>query len=311
MVERPHTTTTVAETLRQLRKEPQRPRRDRRLRIMIACDPERPIRTLVLPRALPMLISLIGAALLLATVILLCGSVRMSETLGGLERRVRSMMQVADTVAMHPLREGDARAGGRTPSLRPPSGEIGHFTLESANTGESMEVKINLTSGEIEPESYRQLRHQMRCLHTTAETPPDPRLIELLYKISQRTHQKIILVSGFRAPMYSRAKLSYHTRGMAADIRIPGMTPLMIRDLAFAMGIKGIGYYPVSQFVHIDVRDNNQYWIDYGANSMDSERAEHDPSNGETEPGTEMGEPEAAAVPAAAPVERDEDDSAR
>ncbi len=311
MVERPHTTTTVAETLRQLRKQPQRPRRDRRLRIMIACDPERPIRTLVLPRALPMLISLIGAALLLATVILLCGSVRMSETLGGLERRVRSMMQVADTVAMHPLREGDARAGGRTPSLRPPSGEIGHFTLESANTGESMEVKINLTSGEIEPESYRQLRHQMRCIRTTAETPPDPRLIELLYKISQRTHQKIILVSGFRAPMYSRAKLSYHTRGMAADIRIPGMTPLMIRDLAFAMGIKGIGYYPVSQFVHIDVRDNNQYWIDYGANSMDSERAEHDPSNGETEPGTEMGEPEAAAVPAAAPVERDEDDSAR
>ncbi len=311
MVERPHTTTTVAETLRQLRKEPARPRRDRRLRIMIACDPERPIRTLVLPRALPMLISLIGAALLLATVILLCGSVRMSETLGGLERRVRSMMQVADTVARHPLRGGEARASSRTPALRPPSGEIGHFTLESANNGESTEVKINLTSGEIEPDSYRQLRHQLRCLRTSAETPPDPRLIELLYKLSQRTHQKIILVSGFRAPMYSMAKLSYHTRGMAADIRIPGMTPLMVRDLAFAMGIKGIGYYPVSEFVHVDVRDNQQYWIDYGANRMDGERAEHDPSHGETEPGTEMGEPEAAVVPAAAPAAGDDDDSAR
>lgn len=310
MVERPHTTTTVAETLRQLRKEPERPRRDRRLRIMIACDPERPIRTLVLPRALPLLISLIGAALLLATVILLCGSVRMSETLGGLERRVRSMMQVADTVAMHPLREGEARADGRTPALRAPSGPIGHFTLESSNTGESMEVKINLTSGEIEPESYRQLRHQLRCQRTTAETPPDPRLIELLYRLSQRTHQKIILVSGFRAPMYSKAKLSYHTRGMAADIRIPGMTPLMVRDLAFAMGVKGIGYYPVSEFVHVDVRDNQQYWIDYGANSMDTERSEHDPSNGEAEGGPEPAEPEAipSAAPAAAP---DDDDSAR
>ena len=310
MVERPHTTTTVAETLRQLRKEPERPRRDRRLRIMIACDPERPIRTLVLPRTLPMLISLIGAALLLATVILLCGSVRMSETLGGLERRVRSMMQVADTVAMHPLREGEAHAAGSTPALRPPSGQIGHFTLESSNTGESMEVKINLASGEIEPESYRQLRHQLRCLRTSAETPPDPRLIELLYRISQRTHQKIILVSGFRAPMYSKAKLSYHTRGMAADIRIPGMTPLMVRDLAFAMGVKGIGYYPVSEFVHVDVRDNQQYWIDYGANSMDTERAEHDPSNGEAASDLEPTEPETAPAPAPAAAP-DDDDSAR
>ena len=310
MVERPRTTTTVAETLRQLRKQPERPRRDRRLRIMIACDPERPIRTLVLPRALPTLISIVGAALLLATVILLCGSLRMSETLGGLERRVRSMMQVADTVAMHPLREGEARADGRTPALRPPSGEIGHFTLESSNTGETMDVKINLASGEIQPESYRQLRHQLRCLRTSAETPPDPRLIELLYRLSQRTHQKIILVSGFRAPMYSMAKLSYHTRGMAADIRIPGMTPLMVRDLAFAMGIKGIGYYPVSEFVHVDVRDDQQYWIDYGQNRMDGERAEHDPSHGEAEGGLEPAEPE--AIPAAAPVAApDDDDSTR
>ena len=311
MIERPHPTTTIGETLRQLRKEPERPKRDRRLRIMIAADPERPIRTLVLPRALPLLISLIGAALLLATVILLCGSVRMSETLGGLERRVRSMMQVADTVAMHPLREGEARADGRMPELRAPSGQIGRFTLESSNNGESMEVKINLTSGEIEPESYRQLRHQLRCQRTSAETPPDPRLIELLYRMSQRTHQKIILVSGFRAPMYSKAKLSYHTRGMAADIRIPGMTPLMVRDLAFAMGVKGIGYYPVSEFVHVDVRDHQQYWIDYKSNSMDTERAEHDPSNGESAEGdSEPTEPETApaAAPAAAP---EDDDSAR
>ena len=301
MVERPHTTTTVAETLRQLRKEPARPRRDRRLRIMIACDPERPIRTLVLPRALPTLITLAGAGLLLATVVLLCGSWRMSETLGGLERRVRSMMQAADTVAQHPLHGAEAQAAGRVPKLRPPSGEIGHFTLESANNGESMEVRINLTSGEIEPESYRQLRHQLRCLRTSAETPPDPRLIELLYRISQRTHQKIILVSGFRAPMFSLATLSYHTRGMAADIRIPGMTPLMVRDLAFAMGVKGIGYYPVSEFVHVDVRDNQQYWIDYGQNRMDGERSEHDPSHGEVE----------AAPAAPTPVTPGDDDLAR
>ena len=284
-----------------MRKESAKPPRTHRLRIMIACDPQRPIRTLVLPRAVPTVITLAGAVLLVATVLLVCGSWQMSTTVGGLQTRVRSMMQVADTVAKHPLRGADARASGRTPSLRPPAGETGHFTLESANNGETMEVRINLTSGEIEPESYRQLRHQLRCLHTGAETPPDPRLIELLYRIAQRTHQKIILVSGFRAPMYSLATLSYHTRGMAADIRIPGMTALMVRDLAFAMGVKGVGYYPVSQFVHIDVREDQQYWIDYGANRQDGERTEHDPAHGESGPGPAPDDE--LAAPAAPPEE--------
>jgi hypothetical protein len=45
------------------------------------------------------------------------------------------------------------------------------------------------------------------------------------------------------------------------------------------MGIKGIGYYPVSQFVHVDVRDEKQEWTDYGANRNDSEGGEHDPNH--------------------------------
>jgi uncharacterized protein YcbK (DUF882 family) len=166
---------------------------------------------------------------------------------------------------------------------RRPSGEKGHFTIESVNTGETVEVWLDLASGEVETQCYRQLRHLMRCLRTGAETPMDPRLIELLYRISQRTHQKIQMVSGFRAPMFSLATLSYHTRGMAADIRVPGMTPLMVRDLARSMGVEGIGYYPVSQFVHVDVRDEKQEWTDYGVNRNDSEGGEHDPNHAKAE----------------------------
>jgi hypothetical protein len=58
----------------------------------------------------------------------------------------------------------------------------------------------------------------------------------------------------------------------------------MVRDMARAMGVKGIGYYPVSQFVHVDVRDDHQEWTDYGANRQDGEGAEHDPTRGKTEP---------------------------
>ena len=162
---------------------------------------------------------------------------------------------------------------------RGPAGDLGRFVVQSANNGEEVTVAVNLSTGEVEASGYKRLRHLMRCLRTGAETPVDPRLIDLLYRISQRTGQKIVLVSGFRAPMFSLATLSYHTRGMAADIRIPGMTPLMVRDLAESMGVGGIGYYPVSGFVHVDVREEKGRWIDYGKDRQDGEGAEHGPTH--------------------------------
>jgi uncharacterized protein YcbK (DUF882 family) len=272
--------------LERIRREAAAPRRER-LRIVIASDASRPIRTFTLPRALPRTLSIIAVVLILTTVVLIAGSWRMTGSLRRLEGRVQDMVNTADTVALHPLTGGgdaeDEPAAVLTGIARHPTGQKGHFVIESVNTGETVDVKLDLASGEVEAQSYRSLRRLMRCLRTGAETPMDPRLIELLYRISQRTHQKIQMVSGFRAPMFSLATLSYHTRGMAADIRIPGMTPLMVRDLARSMGVKGIGYYPVSQFVHVDVRDDRMEWTDYGENRNDSEGGEHDPNRGQTE----------------------------
>jgi uncharacterized protein YcbK (DUF882 family) len=280
-------TTGPGVDLERIRREQAKPRRAR-LRIMIAGDPNRPIRTISLPRRLPLVVSLIVGTLTLATIVLACGSWKMSGALSGLQRRMFAMVRAADSAA---LASGDAAPGtsaglflgaaGPAGGVRLPGGEIGRFTIQLVNTGEELEVKVNLATGEVEAEGYRRLRHLMRCQRTTAETPTDPRLISLLYRIAQRTGQKILLVSGFRAPMFSLATLSYHTRGMAADIRIPGMTPLMVRDLAESMGVKGIGYYPVSGFVHVDVRDQLTTWTDYGQDRQDTEGAEHGPAHGE------------------------------
>jgi uncharacterized protein YcbK (DUF882 family) len=280
-------TTGPGVDLERIRREQAKPRHAR-LRIMIAGDPNRPIRTISLPRRLPLVLSLIVGTLALATIVLACGSWKMSGALSGLQRRMFAMVRAADSAA---LASGDAASGtsagvffgaaGPPGGVRLPAGQVGSFVIQLVNTGEELEVKLNVATGELDPASYRQLRHLMRCQRTTAETPIDPRLIGLLYRISQRTRQKIMLVSGFRAPMYSLATLSYHTRGMAADIRIPGMTPLMVRDLAMSMGVKGIGYYPVSGFVHVDVRDQFTTWIDYGENRQDGEGVEHGPQHGE------------------------------
>jgi uncharacterized protein YcbK (DUF882 family) len=270
--------------LERIRKDQAKPRHAR-LRIMIASDPTRPIRTISLPRRLPLVASLIVGILTLATIVLACGSWKLSESLTGLEGRMFAMVRAADSVALGADQAGTL-GGGSAPagpgSIRIPTGEIGRFGIHVVNTGEQMDVKVNLATGEVEAECYKELRHLMRCQRTTAETPIDPRLIHLLYRIAQRTGQRIELVSGFRAPMFSLATLSYHTRGMAADIRIPGMTPLMVRDLAQSMGVRGIGYYPVSGFVHVDVRDKFTTWTDYGRDRQDGEgEGAHGPENGE------------------------------
>jgi uncharacterized protein YcbK (DUF882 family) len=290
----------LARILKQKKQKPAKAR----WRIMVASDPSRPVRTFTLPRLLPTLASLFTIALVAATVILAFGSWKLSGALGALQRRVRAMVQAADSVALAPA---GASGGAVENAVMLPLGAgrvvqtadatFGKFTIQSANTGEEIEVKLNLATGEVDAAGYTRLRHMMRCLRTTAETPIDPRLIDLLYRISQRTRQKLVLVSGFRAPMFSQAALSYHTRGMAADIRIPGMTPLMARDLAESMGVHGLGYYPVSGFIHVDVRDDHSRWTDYSSKSADGEGTEHGPSHGE-----DVRSGDVAAAPAQPPI---------
>lgn len=278
-----------ADELARVRRELARPEPRHPLRIVISGDPGRPLRTLVLHARLPVLIAAAVAAVALMAVGLGAVAYALKGSLARLESRMSAMSAAADQLARHPLpdpthahepeeeaRPDDLPERAAVKPLREiPAERLGRFDLHSVNTGERHEVKLDLASGETEEKSYRSLRHQMRCLRTGAETPIDPRLVELLHAIARRTGTRIDLVSGFRAPMFSTAKLSYHTRGMAADIRIPGMTPLMVRDLVLAMGVKGVGYYPVSQFVHIDVREEKAYWVDTGAAREENETISH------------------------------------
>ncbi|HLJ64642.1 MAG TPA: DUF882 domain-containing protein, partial [Stellaceae bacterium] len=46
---------------------------------------------------------------------------------------------------------------------------------------------------------------------------------------------------------------SYHLQGMAIDVRLPGRNLSVLRRAAMAQRGGGVGYYPHSHFVHIDV----------------------------------------------------------
>ena len=89
-------------------------------------------------------------------------------------------------------------------------------------------------------------------------------LIDTLHKIQTRSNAKepITLICGYRAPATNSklvkskkgvAKGSYHTRGQAADIKIPGVELSDIKKIAESLKKGGVGYYPNSGFVHVDV----------------------------------------------------------
>ncbi|HMJ15257.1 MAG TPA: DUF882 domain-containing protein [Polyangiaceae bacterium] len=93
---------------------------------------------------------------------------------------------------------------------------------------------------------------------------PD-RLIQLLTKVSDHFGGRALrVVSGYRP--YSPTQYTPHSRhnlGHAVDFSIPGVPNSAVRDYCLTLGSAGVGYYPNSTFVHLDVREQRTYWVDY------------------------------------------------
>jgi uncharacterized protein YcbK (DUF882 family) len=108
------------------------------------------------------------------------------------------------------------------------------------------------------------INHILRDHYSGDVYPMDVRLMDLLHNLQGKLHHEgtIEIISGYRSArtnmmlaQYSDgvAKRSYHTKGMAIDIRMPGTSLPKVYHTALAMHRGGVGYYPDSQFVHVDV----------------------------------------------------------
>ncbi len=91
-----------------------------------------------------------------------------------------------------------------------------------------------------------------------------PGLLDLVAVLAGRfgASDAVQVISGYRSPasnaaLHARsggvATRSLHMQGMAMDIRIPGVALASLRDAALALGRGGVGFYPASDFVHVDV----------------------------------------------------------
>ena len=165
--------------------------------------------------------------------------------------------------AVPDARKDRDRARHRGHSRSMPAIEMQHLT-----THESFVLRPD-DGGRLGGKRLRGLRHFLRCHHTGKEHAMAPRLAELLYATAHHFGDRnITVVAGYRAPKVARQKgniRSPHKKGVACDFRIDGIKVTEVRDyVRRAFNGVGIGYYPNSGFIHLDVgRKGNAFWIDY------------------------------------------------
>jgi uncharacterized protein YcbK (DUF882 family) len=192
-----------------------------------------------------------------------------------------------------PARRPDAGAGKRpgTSAARPDAGATAkkvktprYPVIELFHINSKESLRLRFVDDRGRPISGWQKRFQrfMRCHHTNTQHRMDPRLPRLLYQTGKNFYgHRIEVISGYRSPKVARNPKSPHKLGLACDFRVAGVGNVTLREyLRKAFDHIGVGYYPNSTFVHLDVRKGpSAFWIDYsgpGENATYSGNARDD-----------------------------------
>lgn len=136
------------------------------------------------------------------------------------------------------------------------------LSLYNTHTGESLK-RVFWAEGTFIPESLAEINKLLRDHRTNDVAAIDPQLLTLLGTITNLVSpgETLHVISGYRSPKSNQAlagqsngvaKHSLHMDGKAIDIRIPGRNLAYLRDSALSLKRGGVGYYPESQFVHLD-----------------------------------------------------------
>lgn len=143
------------------------------------------------------------------------------------------------------------RASLRTEPLARPSGDV---WLHADNLNEEVRVNIYKPDGAFDDAALAKLDELFRCTRTGEVRAVKAELYEQLSRIYDHFEGKRVdLVSGFR---FAERSSSRHFHASAMDIRIKDVSIYEMKKFAESLdgGNMGIGIYPNSGFVHVDVR---------------------------------------------------------
>lgn len=137
------------------------------------------------------------------------------------------------------------------------------LVLQGLNIPDHVELAARGERGGFSAEDLDRAAHVMREPSTGNEHPIDPRLLDFVYRVATHFHSpEVRVLSGYRTPRGGKTSTSNHGRGRAMDCVFPGTSDDDVARFAREQGFVGVGVYPVSGFVHLDVRERSFFWVD-------------------------------------------------
>ncbi len=146
--------------------------------------------------------------------------------------------------------------------------DIRDLSFYHTHTGQTLDIAYKI-SGHYDPTALQQINHHLQDFRTRETYPIDPNLLDILYSVKQQAGGGVYeVISGYRSPKTNGmlrknssgvAKRSLHMEGRAIDIRLTGLKTKELRDIARSLQEGGVGYYPKSDFVHLDT-GRVRYW---------------------------------------------------
>lgn len=129
------------------------------------------------------------------------------------------------------------------------------------HTGERLKA-VYFENGRYVPDALRQVDHLLRDFRTGQVHAIDPRLLDQLAALAACCGRGTFdVISGYRSPATNAmlrattrgvAAHSLHLKGRAIDVRLSGCETARLCEAALAARRGGVGFYPKSNFVHID-----------------------------------------------------------
>jgi uncharacterized protein YcbK (DUF882 family) len=137
------------------------------------------------------------------------------------------------------------------------------------HTGERLS-SVYFQNGEYQAAELSRINQLLRDFRTGDVHPIAPATLDILADLRTLADrdEPYEVICGYRSPQtnaqlrrHSRgvAEHSLHLQGRAIDVRLPGFPTRRLRELALGMGRGGVGFYPQSDFVHLD-NGNVRYW---------------------------------------------------
>ena len=164
----------------------------------------------------------------------------------------------ASLLVLAPLSRGLAHGGER------------RLRMRHVHTGEHVDVRY-WRAGRYDKQGLRELDQHLRDWRQQETVPIDPRLYDLVHAIADRagTRPDFEIICGYRSPATNAmlraqgrgvARRSLHLIGKAIDLRLRGVPLARLRNIALSMRAGGVGYYPRSDFLHLDTGRVRQ-WV--------------------------------------------------